>query len=126
MPKETNDYDAFPWLSCYENPDELSWFLVGHLECMTTAASAASPCPKFQITFYEIIGPTNRDITKTIWRSGPLHSDQRRRWQEGMKGDFAMQDHGICSPIEEKYKTAKRYLRESAISVSERIPFVVT
>ena len=75
-----NTYDVvFPWL----NPsiDNIYIPLIGHLHCNRTPKAATPLQTRFNFTFYEIFGPTNRsDVTTKIWKAGPLHSDGQQYW----------------------------------------------
>jgi hypothetical protein len=75
----------------------------------------------FHITFYEILGPTNRsDITEKKWKAGPLHSDRQQYWDFEEVVSFRDYDHEPDALDHKQWqKSALRYLRESAFTVGD-------
>jgi hypothetical protein len=129
VPGKNGLFNPYPWLQRDEtyNFEEfyyISYFLNCHLRCRP--ALSPSGITTFQVTFYEIVGPTNHDITKNEWKAGHLHSDQRQRWPDNMISRYLSSDYQHSPEIDfhkmkRQYKTATRYLRESAVSVSKKV-----
>jgi len=116
-------FDMFPWLDNVSTSFDFDLFVDAQIECKPAPSSTSSSETIFHMIFYEIVGPTNRPITKNMWKAGPLHSDQRQHGSEGSFDKFLTDDRSTYSitKAEKQYKTAVRYLRESAISVSNQI-----
>jgi hypothetical protein len=120
-------FNSFPWLDRVSaSSNYIPLYMDAHIKGKPYPMSAFSFETVFQMTFYEIVGPTNRDITRNEWKAGPLHSDQRQYWpgtsfaqfhRDGYPGESRLDGEKVV----QQYKTAIRYLRESTISVSNQI-----
>jgi hypothetical protein len=120
--EEDGYFNSFPWID-RESSSPYSTFLYLGAHIEGKPMYVYSPDTVFQTTFYEIVGPTNRDITRNKWKAGPLHSDQRQYWPGGSFNQFC--NYYLRKfkgeKVVEQYKIAVRYLRESTISVGNRI-----